>query len=114
MPDFVAEVLSERTWRLDITVKPALYEALGVREFWILDVIDKLPEPVSGRCLNAAGEYEPITPTSDGALVSEVLGPELLDNDRNFRFRSANLRDPSRLHGVRRDAHGPGSQSHRG
>lgn len=87
VPDFVAEVLSERTWRRDITVKPALYEALGVREFWILDVIDKLPEPVSGRCLNAAGEYEPITPTSDGALVSEVLGLELLDNDRNFRFR---------------------------
>lgn len=87
VPDFVAEVLSERTWRRDITVKPALYQALGVREFWILDVIDKLPEPVSGRRLNTAGEYEPIAPSPDGALVSDVLGLELLDNDRNFRFR---------------------------
>lgn len=87
VPDFVAEVLSESTWRRDLTVKPPLYRDLGVGEFWILDVIDKLPEPVVGMRLNASGAYEPIPPASDGALVSEVLGLELLDNDRNFRFR---------------------------
>ena len=87
VPDFVAEVLSERTWRRDLTVKPALYQDLGVREFWIIDVIDKLPAPVIGSRLNSAGVYEPIQPAADGVLVSEVLGLELLDNDRNFRFR---------------------------
>lgn len=87
VPDFVAEVLSEPTWRRDLTVKPPLYRDLGVREFWIVDVIDKLPEPVTGMRLNAAGAYEPIRPTPAGALVSEILDLELIDNDRNFRFR---------------------------
>ena len=87
VPDFVAEVLSERTWRRDLVVKPALYRDLGIREFWILDVIDKLPAPVIGRRLNPDGVYEPIPPSPGGVLVSEVLGLELLDNDRNFRFR---------------------------
>ena len=87
VPDFVAEVLSERTWRRDLTVKPALYQDLGIREFWILDVIDKLPAPVIGSRLNPDGVYEPIPPSPEGVLVSEVLGLELLDNDRDFRFR---------------------------
>ena len=87
VPDFVAEVLSERTWRRDLTAKPALYQDLGVPEFWIIDVIDKLPAPVIGSRLSSEGVYEPITPSAEGALVSEVLGLELLDNDRNFRFR---------------------------
>ena len=87
VPDFVAEVLSERTWRRDLTVKPALYQDLGIREFWILDVIDKLPAPVIGNRLNSDGVYEPIPPSPEGVLVSEVLGLELLDNDRDFRFR---------------------------
>ena len=87
VPALVAEVLSERTWRRDLTVKPALYQDLGIPEFWILDVIDKLPAPVIGRRLNPDGVYEPIAPTPGGALFSEVLGLELLDNDRDFRFR---------------------------
>lgn len=37
--------------------------------------------------LNSHRAYEPIRPSPDGALASEVLGLELLDNDRNFRFR---------------------------
>lgn len=87
VPDVVAEVLSERTWRRDLTVKPALYRDLGVPEFWVLDVIDELPAPVTGMRLTGAGDYQPIAPSSDGALASEKLGLALLDNDRNFRFR---------------------------
>ena len=86
-PDLVAEVLSEKTWRRDLTVKSALYQDLGVREFWVLDVIGKLPAPVMGMRLNSNRMYEPIPPSPDGALASELLGCELLDNDRNFRFR---------------------------
>ncbi len=87
VPDFVAEVMSLKTWRRDLTVKPALYQDLGIPEFWILDVIDKLPAPVIGSRLNSSGVYEPIPTSPGGALVSEVLGLELLDNDRDFRFR---------------------------
>ena len=87
VPDFAAEVLSEATWRRDVAVKPGLYQDLGVREFWILDVLGKLPDPVTGMRLNAAGVYEPIPHPPAGGPVSEVLGLELLDNDRDFRFR---------------------------
>lgn len=87
VPDLVAEVLSEKTWRRDLTVKSALYQDLGVREFWVLDVIGKLPAPVMGMRLNSDRVYEPIPPSPDGALASEVLGCELLDNNRDFRFR---------------------------
>lgn len=82
-----AHPLPERTWHLDLAVKPALYQDLGVGEFWILDVIGKLPAPVIGMRLNPDGVYEPVPPSPGGALASEVLGCELLDNDRNFRFR---------------------------
>ena len=58
-----------------------------MREFWILDVLGKLPDPVTGMRLNAAGIYEPIPRSPAGGPVSEVLGLELLDNDRDFRFR---------------------------
>ncbi|MXY55225.1 MAG: Uma2 family endonuclease [Gammaproteobacteria bacterium] len=87
VPDFAAEVLCERTWRRDVHVKPDLYQDLGVKEFWILDVIDKLPDPVIGMRLNASSVYEPIPPSRHGTLVSDVLGVELLDNDGDFRFR---------------------------
>ena len=87
VPDLVAEVLSEKTWRRDLTVKSALYQDLGVREFWVLDVTGKLPAPVMGMRLNSHRVYEPIPPSPDGVLASEVLGCELLDNDRDFRFR---------------------------
>lgn len=87
VPDLVAEVLSEKTWRRDLTVKSALYQDLGVREFWVFDVIGKLPAPVMGMRLNSDGVYESIPPSPDGVLVSEVLGCELLDNNRDFRLR---------------------------
>lgn len=87
VPDLVAEVLSEKTWRRDLTVKSALYQDLGVREFWVLDVTGKLPAPAMGMRLNSDRAYEPIPPSPEGVLASEVLGCELLDNDRDFRFR---------------------------
>ena len=55
IPDFVLELLSVRTWRRDVAAKPRLYEAIGVREYWIFDPIGKLPEPIVGRRLDAGG-----------------------------------------------------------
>ena len=40
-----------------------------------------------GMRLNSDRADEPIPPSPDGVLSSEVLGCELLDTDRNFRFR---------------------------
>ncbi|MBR4383213.1 MAG: Uma2 family endonuclease [Selenomonadaceae bacterium] len=36
-PDMVVEVLSKSTRRKDLTVKKDIYEANGVREYWIID-----------------------------------------------------------------------------
>ena len=36
-PDFVAEVLSKKSWRKDLEAKPGLYEALDVGEYWTFD-----------------------------------------------------------------------------
>lgn len=37
VPDMVAEVLSKSTRKNDLTVKKSIYEAQGVREYWIID-----------------------------------------------------------------------------
>ena len=36
-PDFVLEILSEGTWRKDVDEKAGLYEAMGVREYFLFD-----------------------------------------------------------------------------
>ena len=37
VPDMVAEVLSRSTRRKDLTIKKDIYEANGVKEYWIID-----------------------------------------------------------------------------
>ena len=86
-PDLALEALSEKTWRRDVHVKPPLYQDLGIREFWLLDSIEKLPTPIVGYRLEG-GHYEPIPQSADGAAVSEVLGAEFLILGGEFRMRS--------------------------
>lgn len=89
VPDFALEALSVKTWRRDIEVKPALYRDLGVREFWIVDLLDRLPSPIIGRRLNDAGVYEEIPVSPSGGTPSELLGAELFIQDKVLRFRDA-------------------------
>lgn len=86
-PDFVLELLSARTWRRDVAAKPPLYEAIGVGEYWVFDPISKLPEPIVGRRLDAAGVYRPVREQSGGGYHSEVLGLDLIVHGDGFRFR---------------------------
>lgn len=37
VPDFVVEILSKSTMRRDLNVKKDIYEANGVKEYWIID-----------------------------------------------------------------------------
>lgn len=87
VPDFALEALSEKTWRKDVEVKPGLYRDLGVREFWMVDLLDKLPAPIVGRRLNDAGIYEQIPVSPSGGTPSHVLGAELFLEDELLRFR---------------------------
>lgn len=78
MPDWVLEIASESTRRVDLLRKPAIYASLGIPEFWRFD-------PKCGGYYGFAldglrlvdGEYQPIELTTepDGILkgYSEVL-----------------------------------------
>ena len=86
-PDFALEALSQRTWQKDVQIKPGLYRDLGVREFWQLDPLRKLPEPMIGYRLDA-GVYKPIPVEQSGGRRSEVLGAELFFDGTELRIRS--------------------------
>ena len=87
VPDLVLELLSPNTWRRDLEAKPGLYEALGVREFWLFDPIGRLPRPVNGWRLDAGGTYAPVPALPDGGCRSAVLGLDLVPRGDGFRFR---------------------------
>ena len=93
VPDLVMELLSPKTWRRDVEAKPALYEELGVREFWLFDPIGKLPRPVNGWRLNAEGVYAPLPTLSDGSCRSPVLDLDLVPYGDGFRFRDPATRE---------------------
>ena len=76
-PDFVLEVASRSTGRIDVRDKPADYAALGIPEYWRFDETGKYHgERLAGDRL-AGDRYEPIeiTEQPDGSLegYSEVL-----------------------------------------
>ena len=80
-PDFVLEIASESTHRIDRGEKRDLYAGMGVSEYWQYDPVgDYLEPPLLGFRL-AEGRYLPIAATvQEGgmlALRSEVLGLEL-------------------------------------
>ena len=90
-PDWVLEVASESTRRVDLLRKPTIYARIGVPEFWRFD-------PQGGRYYGFAldglrlsdGEYRPIELTTepDGILkgYSEVLELSLAWDDGWPRF----------------------------
>ena len=89
-PDFVLEVLSESTWRRDMGVKKAIYERMGVQEYWILDPMDTYVDPPPLKGFRLVGDhYEPLAPMPGGgiAYASDVLGLELRLADGVFRIR---------------------------
>ena len=84
-PDLAIEGLSEKTWRRDVDVKPALYQDLGVREFWQLDPLGRLSTPIAGYRLSK-GVFRRIQPSASGALRSEVLYAELSYDRKDMRI----------------------------
>ena len=80
-PDFVLEITSHSTRSADQGPKRRVYEALGVREYWLFDPTgDYLVPPLQGLRLSA-GRYVrlPSSTSRDGSLSgrSEVLGLDL-------------------------------------
>ena len=87
VPDLVMELLSPKTWRRDVQVKPGFYEDLGVREFWLFDPIGRLPRAINGWRTDAGGTYARVPALLDGGCRSAVLGLDLVAHGAGFRFR---------------------------
>ena len=93
-PDFVLEVTSKSTRKNDLVTKHALYEALGVAEYFLFDPrAEYLNPPLQGFALRC-GRYAPVAATRlvDGAraLHSETLGLSL-----RLRGQALRLHDPA-------------------
>jgi len=69
-PDMVAEIQSLSTLRYDYTRKFELYEAAGVREYWIVHSLDG----VEVFLLQPDGKYDGGTRYDSGAVPVSVLG----------------------------------------
>ena len=80
VPDLVIEVVSRSTWR---KVKPPLYEALGIAEFWLFDPLN--PRLAGFELVGAS--YREIAELPEGGLRSQVLGLDLLVLDGDLRCR---------------------------
>ena len=96
-PDFVLEVTSASTRRMDERRKRDVYASLGVSEYFLYDPrAEYLTPPLQGFRLHE-GEYRPlpaVTVLSNRgvAVASEVLGLELRDERETQMVR---LRDPA-------------------
>ena len=88
--DFVLEVTSRQTRRRDEGFKAALYERLGVVEYWQFDPTEDYLRPsLKGRRLGPDGAYEPIALDERGGGLSgwsEVLGLELRPEGQALRL----------------------------
>lgn len=84
VPAFALEVLSKRTWRGDVRVKPGLYAALGIREFWLFEPFEPR---LAGYRLDGR-EYMPIRSLPDGGYPSQVLGLDVVVEGDRIRFRN--------------------------
>jgi hypothetical protein len=98
---------SENTWREDLGEKKALYQRLGVPEYFIFDPLAEfLDPPLRGFRLRGR-TYRPLRPAADLGLVSKELGLRLVPEDNMLRLIDAETGDkvltpPERIEYERR------------
>ena len=73
-PCLVAEVRSDSTEGNDFAGKKALYESLGIEEYFLYDPLALRSRQILGFRLAEDGRYQPVSPEPDGSLVSETTG----------------------------------------
>lgn len=69
-PDLIIEILSPATAYYDLRIKKDTYEQNGVKEYWIVDPIQKTIEIF----VNEKGRFEPVsTAKVEGEVNSEIF-----------------------------------------
>ena len=91
VPAVVFELTSRSTRREDLRTKYALYERLGVTEYFLFDPLDEYLRPPCRGYRLQQGRYRPLVPAEDGSLGSAVLGLAL-----HARGEQLRLYDPAR------------------
>ena len=90
LPDFVLEIVSPSTWRIDLGAKRNRYAALGVGEYWLHDPHANFMSPALAGHRLVGRSYEPIpgTESPDGTLTihSDTLGLDLCLQGKDLRF----------------------------
>ena len=80
-PDLIVEILSESTGRRDKTIKKAVYERFGVKEYWLADPIYRIVE----QFVLVDGRYElAAVLTEQDQLVSRIVLCLVIDLDKIF------------------------------
>jgi Uma2 family endonuclease len=87
VPQVILEVSSPSTWRKDIGPKRALYERLGVAEYFLFDPQGIFLDPRLRGFRLEQGVYIPLKPSADGSLTSDELGLRLTVEEAMLRLR---------------------------
>jgi Uma2 family endonuclease len=86
VPQVIFEVSSPKTWRKDLGAKRALYERLGVAEYFLFDPQGVCLDPRLQGFRLEQGVYIPLTPSANGSLTSEELGLRITVEEAMLRL----------------------------
>ncbi len=99
-PDFVVEILSKRTSKVDRTIKFQDYAQHGIREYWIIDPIKQMVEQYA-LLTEKDMEYLPYGKYSIGEDITSVAIPgfiipiaAIFDNSANLKMLETILTSP--------------------
>lgn len=92
VPSVIIEFASETTWLNDVSTKLALYQKLGVKEYYIYDVeYAHLPPALMAYHLDDGILIE--IEVGDRRIFSESLGLELVDTGETLRFFNPEMKE---------------------
>lgn len=92
MPSIVFEIASRKTWSKDRNEKRALYEVIGVQEYYIFnpEYPKRLPALIAHK--SQKGLLQTAN-TEDDRIFSEVLGLEIVDTGKTLRLLNPQTKD---------------------
>ncbi len=93
VPCVVFEITSRSTRLEDLGTKKALYEMLGVKEYFLFDPLDEYLRPRLQGFALIGDYYQPIIPGRDGTLISTELGAILRPEDALLRVIDPKTRE---------------------